>query len=177
MTNETNDATSSLPKDKAELTNRIQREWSALLRAVENLSYEQMTRPGPGGWSTKDNLAHLSEWEQFLLRNQFQGHSPHEALQIDQATLEHSDIDELNAILFERNRDRSLPDILADLHDTHAQLLAALEQMPGSDLMKLTHAIGPEARPVMVWIVYNTYEHYEEHRKTIQAITGEGASS
>jgi len=54
----TNDATSLLPRDKAELTNRIQREWSALLRAVENLSDEQMTRPGPGGWSAKDNLAH-----------------------------------------------------------------------------------------------------------------------
>jgi uncharacterized protein (TIGR03083 family) len=173
MTNETNNVTSSLPKDKAELTNRIQREWSALLRAVENLTYEQMTRPGPGGWSTKDNLAHLSAWERFLLRNQFQGYSPHEALQVDQATLEHSGIDELNAILFERNRDRSLPDILADLHETHAQLLAALEQMPDSDLMEPTYAIGPEARPVIVWVVYNTYEHYEEHRKTIQAITGE----
>jgi uncharacterized protein (TIGR03083 family) len=173
MTNETNDATSLLPKDKAELMNHIQREWSALLRAIENLSHEQMTRPGPGGWSAKDNLAHLSEWEQFLLRNQFQGHRPHEALQVAQATLEQSNEDELNAILFERNRDRSLPDILADLHETHARLLAALEQMPGDDLMKLTYAIGPEARPVMVWVVYNTYEHYEEHRKTIQAITGE----
>lgn len=173
MPNETNDATSSLPKDKAELTNRIQREWSALLRTVENLSYGQMTRPGPGGWSVKDNLAHLSEWEQFLLRNQFQGHRPDEALQVNRATLEQSNEDLLNAILFERNRDRSLSDILADLHDTHAQLLAALEQMPGSDLTKLTYAIGPEARPVIVWVVYNTYEHYEEHRKTIQAITGE----
>ena len=173
MTNETNDATSSLPKDKAELMNRIQREWSALLRTVENPGYGQMTRPGPGGWSAKDNLAHLAEWEQFLLLNQFQGHPPHEALQVDQATLEQSNEDELNAILFERNRDRSLPDILADLHDTHAQLLVALEKMSGSDLMKLHYAIGPEARPVIVWVVYNTYEHYEEHRKTIQAISGE----
>jgi len=54
----TNDATSLLPRDKAELMNRIQREWSALLRTIENLSDEQMTRPGPGGWSAKDNLAH-----------------------------------------------------------------------------------------------------------------------
>jgi uncharacterized protein (TIGR03083 family) len=169
----TNDTLSSLPKDKTDLVNRIQREWSALLRTVENQSHEQMTRPGPGGWSVKDNLAHLAEWERFLLLNQFQGHHPRKALGVDQATLEQSDENELNAILFERNRDRSLPDILADLHQTHAQLLAALEQMSEGDLEKLCYAIGPEARPVILWVIYNTYEHYEEHRKTIQAIVGE----
>jgi uncharacterized protein (TIGR03083 family) len=169
----TDDVASSLPKDKADLMNRIQREWSALLHTVENRSHEQMTRPGPGGWSIKDHIAHLAEWERFLLLNQFEGHPPHQALQVDRATLEQSDEDGLNVILFERNRDRSLPDALADLHQTHAQLLAALEQIPDGGLTQPSYAIGPDMRPVIIWVVDNTYEHYEEHRKTIQAIIGE----
>ena len=54
---------------------------------------------------------------------------------------------------------------------THAWLPSDHALLP--NLMELTYAIGPEARQVIVWVVYNTYEHYEEHRKTIQAITGE----
>ncbi|MCP4535580.1 MAG: ClbS/DfsB family four-helix bundle protein [Chloroflexi bacterium] len=164
------DDTIPLLKDKTNLTNRIQREWSALLRVVESTSHQQMTKPGPCGWSVKDHLAHIAEWERFLFLNQFEGHFPHNALQIDRAKLEQLGEDDWNDILFERNRDCSLTDVLADLHQTHAQLVAALEQVTDDDLMKPSCAIGPETQPVIVWVVYNTYEHYKEHRETIQAI-------
>ena len=36
---------------------------------VERLTPEQMTTPDPGGWSPKDNLAHLSAWMNFMLKS------------------------------------------------------------------------------------------------------------
>lgn len=158
-----------MPKDKAELMARLEREWLALLHTIEGLSEAQMAQPDAGGWSIKDNLAHLSEWERFLVRSQFQGLPAHQALQVEPAVLERFDENRMNAILLERNRGRTAPDVLADLHRTHAQLVAALEQASDGDLAKPTSLITPEVNPVMVWTTYNTYEHYAEHRKTIQA--------
>ncbi len=56
-----------LPKSTAELLNDIDHEWSALMHVVDQLTPEQMTTPDAGGWSPKDNLAHLTEWMKILL--------------------------------------------------------------------------------------------------------------
>ena len=55
------------PKNTEELLQDIEAEWSALRKVVEKLSPEQMIRPDAGGWSPKDNLAHLAHWERFML--------------------------------------------------------------------------------------------------------------
>lgn len=169
----TSDPTSSPPNTVADLMARIQREWSALLAVVENASHEQMCKPASGGWSIKDTLVHISAWEKFLLFNQFQGQPAHEVLQIDKTKLERPNFDELNAILFERNRDRSVADVLAGLEESHTQLLAALEKISDDDLMKPIRAIGPKERPLNLWLKWVTYHHYEEHRGMIQAILAE----
>ena len=172
MNNETNDTTSSMPKDKADLIERIQREWSALMQIVDRLKPEQMILSGAGGWSAKDNLAHLAAWERFMILHDLQGYPPHEAMQVDEATYERLDEDGQNAVLYERNRERSVADVLDDLRRTHAQALATLEHMTYADLMKPRYPDDPEARPVIGGVIGNTYEHYEEHRRAIQAIAG-----
>jgi hypothetical protein len=54
---------------KQELLNEIRRERSALDDALMLLTLRQMTKGGVtrGGWSVKDVLAHLVEWQQMNL--------------------------------------------------------------------------------------------------------------
>ena len=52
-----------LPDNKTELLDRIDREWNALEDVLSLLGHEQIEVPDAGGWSAKDNLAHLAEWE------------------------------------------------------------------------------------------------------------------
>jgi len=159
-----------LPQDLADLLNRIHREWTALLAAVQGLSAEQMARRDPGGWSIKDHLAHVTEWERFLIRNQFEGQPAHLALGIDRAVTEGPDEAGINAALQARNRDRSLPDVLADLGRTHDRVLAELGKRSYADLQKRTRVMGPDEEPIILWVIYNTYEHYLEHRLTVEAV-------
>jgi hypothetical protein len=163
------DTDNALPKDKTELLARIQGEWAALLKVAEALSAEQMTRRDAGGWSPKDNLAHLTEWERFLFSSQFEEQAAHVALGVDEATLTQPVDTVINALLLERNRNRPVQEVLADLHQTHARLVAALEEASEAGLQTPTCLIGPEKAPVMLWVIYNTYEHYAEHCKTIEA--------
>ena len=165
----TDNAPSSLPTDVADLMSRVRYKWSALLQLVEPASQEQMCTPGPGGWSVRDILAHVAAWERFLLLSQFQGYSAHQALRVDEAMLESPNFDELNAIQVERNRDRPVADVVANLHQVHSQLVAALEQMSESDFTKPVAAIFKGA-PLINVIKVITYHHYEEHIEMIEAI-------
>jgi hypothetical protein len=56
-----------VPKDKNELLSAIEREWKLLMNVTEKLKDEQMSAPDEGGWSPKDNFAHLTEWMKVLL--------------------------------------------------------------------------------------------------------------
>jgi hypothetical protein len=172
MEENTREAAAWLPKDKADLLARIQREWSALMQTIEALTAEQMTIPGTGSWSVKDNLAHLAAWEQFMLRCHLQGEPPHETLHIDKATFEGLDEDGENAILYERDKDRPAADVVDGLKRSHEQITAALELIPFADLMKPHYADDPEQRPLISWVIGNTYDHYQEHRRAIEAIVG-----
>ena len=167
-----NETVTARPKDRAELLDRIEREWSALLQTVGKLSPEQMTTPDAGEWSPKDNLAHLTAWEQFMLHHYLEGQPPHQVMQIDQAAFERLDEDALNAVLFERNRHRTVEDVLGDLQRSHAQVLAALEHMTFADLKRQRFLDDPQGRPLLDWVIGNTNEHYREHRRVIEAALG-----
>jgi len=161
---------SHLPQDQAELIQRIHDEWTALEGVIDALSDEQMGVLDAGGWSIKDNLAHLAAWEEFMRLHHLRDLPPHEVMGIDEATFKRGDENELNEILFQRNKNRSASDILVELHRTHEQVLADLERTSFENLMKQHYADDPKARPLMCWVIYNTYEHYQEHRITIEKV-------
>jgi len=158
----------ALPRDKTDLMERIRREWSALMRAIEGLTPEQMSAPMSGGWSVKDNLAHLTAWEQYLVHHYLQGQPAHQAMQIDAEAFGRLDEPGINAVIHERNQHRPLADVLADLQRSHAQVTQALGPLSFDDLMKPCEPDAPEKRVLMTLVIGNTYEHYDEHRQNIE---------
>jgi hypothetical protein len=163
---------SARPADKQELLERIAREWNALLEEIEKLSPEQVTPPGPGGWSVKDNLAHLAAWEQLMLRSYLGGQPQHELLEMDAADFARLDEDGINAVFYERNKVFPPEEVLQRLKQSHAQVLATLEKTPFEELLKVRYPDDPERRPMLDWVIGNTYEHYREHRRNIAALVG-----
>jgi hypothetical protein len=160
----------AIPKSKDELISRIHSDWSALLETIEKFSHDQMITPGPGGWSTKDMLAHISFWERYLLFHHLQGRPSHDVLRVDKGILRNFDNDQINALIYERNRHNSVTYILEDLHQTHDELLAALDSIPIEDLEKPGVHDDRTKQPLMLSVISNTYEHYREHLKTILTI-------
>ena len=160
------------PMDKAELLRRIEREWNMLEKAFAGLSDQQMNVIDAGGWSIKDNLAHLAAWERFMILYYLHRKPAHEAMGIDENTLKQLDENGVNAVLHQRNKDRKAADVLADLREGHTQVLAELAEMSFEQMMQPFDPDDPQKRPVVVWIAANTYEHYEEHRASIEKIAG-----
>jgi uncharacterized protein (TIGR03083 family) len=164
------------PANKAELMARIDREWAALKRTLAPLSEAQATTPGPGGWSVKDLLAHISAWERVLLICHLQGGSFAEAAGMDEATsaaTEHMTAETgLNDYFHQRDKDLPMPEVLAHFRATHRQVVAALEQLGDADLLR-AHDPDDPASHLIDSIVGDTYAHYHQHRATIEAMFGQ----
>ncbi len=63
----------------------------------------------------------------------------------------------------ERNRTRSLDQVLDELHQSHARLITALTQTPFDKLLQPRYADDPEDHILLCWVIGDTYEHYQEH--------------
>ena len=158
----------NLLTDPEVLHTRVHDEWEALAAVIATMDEPHIVRRDVGEWSVKDILAHLAAWEKFLIVNQFLGLPATEALCVDQGVVDRADEDEVNAILFERNRDRPLAEVHTDWYETHRWLMSELAKIGQAQLAAATLSFGTEPRPLAQWINFNTYEHYEEHRRAIE---------
>jgi len=162
---------SQLPQSTSELLAQIEPEWAALLSAAGRLTPAQMTTPDAGGWSPKDNLAHLSEWMKTMLGYHLERRPAHEVMDLPEAlTNPWGNFDAINAVLFERNRNRPAAEILDELKRTYGDVVARLKSMPFDDLMKPRHADDPKQRPLLLWVLGDTSEHFAEHRASIEKV-------
>jgi hypothetical protein len=157
-----------IPKNKDELISAIKREWKLLMDVVAKLDDTKMVTPDEGGWSPKDNLAHLSEWMNALMGHHMDRRPAHEVMDLPEEITRGWDMEVINPELFERNQDRSITDVLDELQRVYKTLLAKLDAMSLDDLMKPRHADDPEKRPLLMWVIGDTTDHFAEHRAMIE---------
>ncbi len=160
----------TLPNSKAELMSEIEREWSALIDVVGRLSTEQMFTTDQGGWSPKDNLAHLTEWMNILVGYYFDRTPAHLVIGVDPQVTEAWDYDVMNAFMFERDRDLPIEQVLAELKATYEKVIARLESMTFDDLMQPREGKNSQKYPIINSVIGNTSDHFAEHRETIEKI-------
>jgi len=157
-----------IPENKSELMSAIRREWKSLMDVVDKLTQaNKMTTPDEGGWSPKDNLAHLSEWMNTMMGHHMDKRPRHEVMRVSEDVTKDWDMEVINPVLFERNKDRSTEDVLEELKRIYDVMMAKLDSTPFEDLMKPRHADDPEKRPLLIWVLGDTTDHFAEHRQTI----------
>jgi hypothetical protein len=97
----------------------------------------------------------------------------YEVLGVSEDVTKGWDMEIINPVLLERNRNRSKQDVMDELNKTYKQLMAKLESMTFAEMMKPRHADDPEKRPLVLWILGDSADHFAEHRETIEkAIRG-----
>jgi hypothetical protein len=157
-----------IPGSKEELMADIRREWKRLMEVVAKLDEQKMMTADEGGWSPKDNLAHLSEWMNSMMGYHIDKRPAHEVMRLTEEQTRDWDMEVINPVLFERNKDRSIEDVMDELKQTYEKVLAKLDAMSYEDLMKPRHADDPEKRPLLMWVIGDTSGHFAEHREVIE---------
>jgi hypothetical protein len=167
---------SDIEVTKTELLRRIEEGYKSFEQVLSTWNDDQLTKPGPEGWSVKDHLVHLAAWEvgiAALLRKE----NRWEAMGLDKDVFSKIDSeDELNALIQEKNRKRSLAEVRAAFEDAHRQMVNAINDLTDADLVKPYSYYQPDEpgepdnRPIWPRIVGNSYGHYEEHTPWIKAV-------
>jgi hypothetical protein len=164
------------PQTKSELLARMAEARAPLEQAVSQLSEAQLTTVDiQSGWSIKHHLAHLAAWE-IGIAALLQRRPRWEAMGLDEATVASHETDDLNAIIYQQNKNRSLAEVRAYFHEAHQQMLMALASLSDEDLFKTYSYYQPDepgddsGDPILNWIIGNTYEHYAEHQAWIEAL-------
>lgn len=157
--------------EKAELLKRIQAGYDQFEALLAPLSEGQMTEPGVNGsWSVKDNLAHLTVWQRYLL-DQLQGILTQTKPAEFMPSL--SSEDEINEHVYQENKHRPLAEVQADFRAVYQQVLAAVQAM-GEEALNAPSPWSTSGNPIWPFIVGNSYGHYEEHGGFIQRWLADG---
>ena len=157
-----------MPADKDELLSAIEREWKRLQDVASGINPGNAEIPDAGGLSPKDHLAHLAEWMKILMGFYMDLRRAHEVLGVAPEVTQKWDFEARNQLLFERNRNRSLEDVTMELQQVFAELTARLDAITFEELMKPQHPFDPERRPLMIYVLRATTEHFAEHRGRIE---------
>lgn len=156
-----------------EIKSSIEREWEALQKALTRLDGPQMTQPGAGGWSAKDEMAHLAAWTRgvaALLRKQ----PRYPAMGLPPGVEPDSlDLDSMNEIIFDDWRGIPLDQVLDEALAAHLDLLDAVSALSDEELMRTYGEFQPQEEdleddiPILYEIPGISYGHYAEHRQEL----------
>jgi hypothetical protein len=119
-----------------------------------------------GEWSIKDMLAHMTAWEERVVawaEGIHQGRKPAPP----PWSTDWND-DQVNALIYERDRGRSLPDVLEGWRRTHRKVVDAVRTMSEEELFhEKIEWLGDV--PFAEALAGNSYEHQQEHAAQIRA--------
>lgn len=154
---------------KEKLLTEIQREREQLESTLAQISHQQMVTPGVvDDWTVKDLLAHITVWEQRMIRwladsvNDIQPQMLPPGMTWD-------DLDEWNEQTYQEHRQQSLEEVLAEFAESFPQAVSAVQDISEVDLVDPDRFSWREGRPLWVMVAANTYWHYKEHNESLEA--------
>ncbi|MCU0498684.1 MAG: ClbS/DfsB family four-helix bundle protein [Anaerolineae bacterium] len=157
---------------KTDLLAHIERDWAALQRLIDSLTPAQLTTIlNADGWRIQDHLAHLAAWHRLVIAF-LDRQPPHEALGVPIDLYHRFDLDAINQIIFEREREIPLAQAREKLQATHDAILRQLAPLSDADLNQPYHHYQPQDPELdypAINVVYgNTAHHYRTHQAWIE---------
>jgi len=165
-----------LTTSKAQLLSDLndqQSQWEALL--VE-IGEDHMTQPDvAGGWSIKDIVAHLTSWRQRSVAR-FRAAQRHESAPTPAWPPQLQTDDEINAWIYDANRERPLAEVLQESRTVYQQLVDALNAFPEEELQdpKRFDWLGDEPWDGAAFFGHFHEEHEPDMRAWLDRIRKEG---
>ena len=145
---------------KDQLLKDIYTERRRLEKNLSVLSADDMIQPEVmGTWSVKDILAHLVAWERLFL--DWYSTGVHAGTpETTPVGMSQKSIDALNQQIYEKNRWRSLDNILAEFHTSYREIMTLIAAIPEEDMF--VHGRFPWTGTLTLadYIAGNTCNHY-----------------
>lgn len=146
---------------KRELLERIEAEHAALLELAATIPTRRYAEPGVWGddWSIKDLFAHLTEWEQMLLR-WYRAGERGEVPAMPAEEFKWNETPRLNRAIQEKHAKRSWKSVRAAFDASYAEVLALARSLDEDDLLRPGRFAWTKKTPLMTYVAANSSSHY-----------------
>lgn len=164
------------PENKQELlkTLVIERlQWEAVIGPLSEEQY--LEAEVDGRFSVKDLLAHMVAWEQRMMQwinETLAGSVP----QRPAPGMTWDDLDRLNELTYQADKDRTLDEVLAASEESYSQSLELVQTLSDEDLFNGSRFAWRAGDPLWHMVAANTWWHYREHRLQVEAWLKGGAT-
>jgi DinB family protein len=138
---------------------RLDVAWTDFEQSFAGLTDSQLVIPGvTGQWSVRDIIAHVTWWEEEALK-----HLPlvRAGRRPPRYSVTYGGIDAFNALMTEKRRSLSLPEVIRLHAEVHQRLVAYVESAP-EELFTRETRFRRRLR-------LDTYGHYPKHTQAIRA--------
>jgi hypothetical protein len=157
----------SKPTTKAELLAESQQEHEALEQFIAALTPEEILQGNRiGVWSVKDTLAHLTAWEQMMLRwysTGLHGITP----VLPAPGYKWNQLAVFNQAIYEQHRDQPLAEILDAFHTSYREATSLVESLSDDELFTPGVFAWTQPKALASFIILNMGEHYRWARTTL----------
>lgn len=164
--------------NKASVLGMLRSTWDSLDRFCGELSDEQMTSTGDGGWSIKDHLAHIAGW-QLSLAALLERRDRQAAMALKGFST--TDWDGQNQVMLCRHQ-TLVPDEARALElGSRTMVMAALDRLDDADLQKpysdfqphdLRTSFPTSSDALVHWITGSVCDHIAEHLGYMRSTLG-----
>jgi hypothetical protein len=153
--------------DKKALLGSLETSRKNFLAVIEGLNEETLLESGViDGWSVKDMISHISNWEAELIKMLWQVQQGQKPTSMQ---FKNRDIDTVNLEWAEENRTRPLAKVLADFIAVRKQTLRRVQAFSEQELNDPQRFFWQQGKPLWKWIAEDSYEHEAEHAAQIGA--------
>jgi hypothetical protein len=148
---------------KSDVLNRLQARYQEWLLLLDRIGPERLDQPDVNGsWSMKDLVAHLTAWNGRLVA--FMQAARRGATELPHYWPAHLQTeDQVNAWIYESNRQRPVQDVLDEMDRTHQQLVAIIDALPDDTRIEVV-----EPKYILMWLgeirfpVTEFFDHYDD---------------
>jgi hypothetical protein len=145
------DLLARVKKDRTEFASL----WAGLTEA------QVLQRPGPqDDWSVKDLIAHITYWENYMIERIGK-------IIAGTDSPGNRELDDINAQLFEDNKDRTLDDITSDF-DANLQRLESFITGLTDEQINDAGAVDYGGKQLLKFLISDTFGHYGMHQPDLE---------
>lgn len=153
---------------KQALIDQILEERKKLETALASLDPRELTEPGVwgDGWSIKDLMAHLVEWEQMLLR-WYRESAAGGVPEVPAPGYTWRETPALNQAIWKKHAERSLAAVRRDFASSYRETLETVREIPEEVLLN-PGAMPWSNTPLASYVAANTCSHYRTANKILR---------
>ena len=156
-------------QSKTDLLEAIEREHATFVDLVEALPSRSFAEAGVwgDGWTIKDLCAHLTEWEQMLLRWYGDGMEGREPV-MPAAGYKWNETPRLNKAIWRKHRDKSWRQVKKEFDSSYEEILKLAQLLDERELLAPGYFPWTKKLPLMTYVAANTSSHYRTATKLLR---------